>query len=56
MSIMSFFVQCESEYQTITEGCMGEQASLEFDWTLSDAWLHKLGDLVVTSNENHQIQ
>ena len=25
-----------------TEGCMGGQASLEFDLTFSDVWLHKL--------------
>ena len=26
----------------ITEGCMGEQASLEFDLTFGDVLLHKL--------------
>ena len=29
-------------YHRFTEGCMGEQASLEFDLTFSDVLLHKL--------------
>ena len=28
--------------QETTEGCMGEQASLEFDLTFGDVLLHKL--------------